>query len=156
MFWATSLRYKRLVLNENPQKGTLTENRLGTKCYFCGMFVEKKLNKSGSTSVRVMQKLRSKHKCVKVLGYSSEIEGIGLLVKRGNRWIEEQQSGEFLFELEDEASAYDKVLADLRRSQLRLIGRKLYTVSFNTSLFKTGFDCFFPHHFFEGERDCTA
>ena len=31
------------------------------------MFVEKKLNKSGSTSVRIMQKVHGRRKCVKVL-----------------------------------------------------------------------------------------
>ncbi|MBQ6155433.1 MAG: hypothetical protein IJK22_02415 [Bacteroidales bacterium] len=71
------------------------------------MFVEKKLNKSGSTSVRIMQKVHGRRRCVKVIGCSSDIEEIGLLVKRGNRWIEEHRNGMPLFELEDEAVAYD-------------------------------------------------
>ena len=93
--------------------------------YLCGMFVEKKLNKSGSTSVRIMQKVRGKRKCVKVMGCSSDAEEIGLLIKRGNRGIEEHQRGVPLFEFDDEAAAYDKVLADLRQSQLRLVGPEL-------------------------------
>ena len=56
---------------------------------------------------------------------SSDIEEIGLLIKRGNRWIEDHRNGMPLFELEDEAVAYDKVLANLRQSQLRLVGREL-------------------------------
>jgi hypothetical protein len=71
------------------------------------MFVEKKLNKSGSTSVRIMQKVHGRRRCVKVIGCSSDIEEIGLLVKRGNRWIEEHRNGMPLFELEDKAVAYD-------------------------------------------------
>ena len=89
------------------------------------MFVEKKLNKSGSTSVRIMQKVHGRRKCVKVIGCSSDIEEIGQLIKRGNRWIEEHRNGMPLFELEDEAVAYDKVLANLRQSQLRLVGPEL-------------------------------
>ena len=91
-------------------------------CYLCGMFVEKKLTKSGSTSVRVMRKLHGKRKCVKVIGCSSDTEEIAMLVKRGNRWIEEHLRGVSLFEFDDEAVAYDNVLAGLRQSQLRLVG----------------------------------
>ena len=89
------------------------------------MFVEKKLNKSGSTSVRIMRKVGGKRKCVKVIGCSRDAEEIGLLIKRGNRWIEEHQSGVPLFEFNDEALAYDNVLASLRQSQLRLVGPEL-------------------------------
>ena len=89
------------------------------------MFVEKKLNRSGSTSVRIMQKVHGKRKCVRVVGCSSDAEEIRLLVKRGNGWIEEHRNGIPLFELEDEALAYDKVLANLRQSQLRLVGPEL-------------------------------
>jgi hypothetical protein len=98
---------------------------MGKKRYLCGMFVEKKLNKSGSTSVRIMRKVHGKRKCVKVMGCSSDADEIGLLVKRGNRWIEEHQRSVPLFEFDDEAVAYDKVLASLRQSQLRLVGPEL-------------------------------
>ena len=74
------------------------------------MFVEKKQNKSGSTSVRIIQKVHGKRKCVKVIGCSSDAEEIGLLIKLGSRWIEEHQTGVPLFEFDDEAIAYDKVL----------------------------------------------
>ena len=56
------------------------------------MFVEKKQNKSASTSVRIMQKVHGKRKCVKVIGSSSDAEETGLRIKRGNMWIEEHQS----------------------------------------------------------------
>ena len=49
------------------------------------MFVEKKLNKSGSTSVRIMRKVHGKRKCVKVMGCSSDAEETGLLIKPLNR-----------------------------------------------------------------------
>jgi len=105
--------------------------------YLCGMFVEKKLNKSGSTSVRIMQKVQGKRKCVKVMGCSSDAEEIGLLIKRGNRWIEEHQRGLPLFEFDDEATAYDKVLAGLRQSQLRLVGPELI---YGTLFDRIGYD----------------
>ena len=105
--------------------------------YLCGMFVEKKLNKSGSTSVRIMQKVQGKRKCVKVMGSSSDAEEIGLLIKRGNRWIEEHQRGLPLFEFDDEATAYDKVLAGLRQSQLRLVGPELI---YGTLFDRIGYD----------------
>ena len=101
------------------------------------MFVEKKLNKSGSTSVRVMRKLHGKRKCVKVIGCSSDTEEIAMLVKRGNRWIEEHLRGVSLFEFDDEAVAYDNVLAGLRQSQLRLVGPELV---YGTLFDRIGYD----------------
>lgn len=110
---------------------------MGKKRYLCGMFVEKKLNKSGSTSVRIMRKVHGKRKCVKVMGCSSDVDEIGLLVKRGNRWIEEHQRSVPLFEFDDEAVAYDKVLASLRQSQIRLVGPELV---YGTLFDRIGYD----------------
>ena len=110
---------------------------MGKKRYLCGMFVEKKLNKSGSTSVRIMRKVHGKRKCVKVMGCSNDVDEIGLLVKRGNRWIEEHQRSVPLFEFDDEAVAYDKVLASLRQSQLRLVGPELV---YGTLFDRIGYD----------------
>ena len=101
------------------------------------MFVEKKLNKSGSTSVRVMRKSHGKRKCVKVIGCSSDTEEIAMLVKRGNRWIEEHLRGVSLFEFDDEAVAYDNVLAGLHQSQLRLVGPELV---YGTLFDRIGYD----------------
>lgn len=115
----------------------LFKHLMGKKRYLCGMFVEKKLNKSGSTSVRIMRKVHGKRKCVKVMGCSSDVDEIGLLVKRGNRWIEEHQRSVPLFEFDDEAVAYDKVLASLRQSQLRLVGPELV---YGTLFDRIGYD----------------
>ena len=81
------------------------------------MFVEKKLNKSGSTSVRIMQKVHGKRKCVKVIGCSSDAEEIGVLIKRGSRWIEEHQAGVPLIEPKSDAL----VLLILRQKTLKSI-----------------------------------
>ena len=107
------------------QKSCFPGSMLGKSHYLCGMFVEKKRNKSGSTSVRIMQKVHGKRKCVKVIGCSGNAEETGILVKRGHRWIEEHQTGVPRFEFDDEAVAYDRVLAGLRQSQLRLVGPEL-------------------------------
>ena len=115
----------------------LFRHLMGKKRYLCGMFVEKKLNKSGSTSVRIMRKVHGKRKCVKVMGCSSDVDEIGLLVKRGNSWIEEHQRSVPLFEFDDEAVAYDKVLASLRQSQLRLVGPELV---YGTLFDRIGYD----------------
>lgn len=101
------------------------------------MFVEKKRNKSGSTSVRIIQKVYGKRKCVKVIGCSRDAEEIGLLIKRGNRWIEEHQKGIPLFEFDDEAIAYDRILACLRQSQLRLVGPEIV---YGTLFDRIGYD----------------
>lgn len=73
----------------------------------------------------MIRKVHGKRKCVNVIGCSRDAEEIELLVKRGNRWIEEHQRGLPLFEFDDDAVAYDKVLASLRQSQLRLVGPEL-------------------------------
>ena len=55
----------------------------------------------------------------------------------GSRWIEEHQTGMPLFEFDDEAVAYDKVLAGLRQSQLRLVGPELI---YGTLFDRIGYD----------------
>lgn len=62
---------------------------------------------------------------MKVIGCSRDEDEIAMLVKRGGRWIEERQHGMPLFEPDDEAKAYDKILAGLRQSQIRLAGPEL-------------------------------
>lgn len=101
------------------------------------MFVEKKKNKSGSTSVRVMRKLRGKRKCVKMIGCSSDVEEIASLMKLGEKWVDEHQHGLSLFENDDEALAYDGLMAGLRQGQLRLVGPELI---YGTLFDRIGYD----------------
>ena len=89
------------------------------------MFVEKKLNKSGSTSVRIIDKSGGKKRFVKAVGCSSDCGEIEMYVKQGARWIEEHMQGMPLFEIDDKAVAYDRMLAGLRQSQIRLVGPEL-------------------------------
>lgn len=101
------------------------------------MFVEKKKNKSGSTSVRVMKKLRGKRKCVRVVGCSSNPEEIGRLIRLGERWVDEHQRGLSLFENDEEALAYDSLMAGLHQSRLRLVGPELV---YGTLFDRIGYD----------------
>lgn len=89
------------------------------------MFVEKKSNKSGSTSVRIIDKSGGKKRFVKAVGCSSDREEIEMYVKQGARWIEEHMQGVPLFEVDDKAVAYDRMLAGLSQSQIRLVGPEL-------------------------------
>ena len=97
----------------------------GKTPYLCRMFVEKKLNKSGSTSVRIIDKSGGKKRFVKAVGCSSDCGEIEMYVKQGARWIEEHMQGMPLFEIDDKAVAYDRMLAGLRQSQIRLVGPEL-------------------------------
>jgi transposase len=58
------------------------------KYYFCGMFVRKKKNRSGSTSVVVVEKSRNKFHELKTIGVSSNENEIELLYQQGKKWIE--------------------------------------------------------------------
>lgn len=96
------------------------------------MFVEKKLNKSGSTSIRIIDKSGGKKRIVKAIGCSSDSEVIEMYVKKGARWIEEHLQGLPLFEVDDKAVEYDRMLAGLRQSRIRLVGPELvYGTLFN-------------------------
>lgn len=89
------------------------------------MFVEKKKNRSGSTSVRVMKKLHGRRKCVRSIGCSCCEEEISRFVKQGEKWVEEHQLGLSLFETDENAITYDSIMSGLRQSQLRLVGPEL-------------------------------
>lgn len=60
--------------------------------YFCDMFVRKKKNRSGSTSVIVVEKTSNKYKEHITIGISSDENEIEGLVEQGKEWIREYQS----------------------------------------------------------------
>jgi hypothetical protein len=51
------------------------------------MFVRKKPNKSGSTSVQVIDKSSGSYKVVKTMGSSADPQQINQLVRRAHQWI---------------------------------------------------------------------
>jgi hypothetical protein len=65
--------------------------------YFCGMFVRKKPNRSGSTSVVVVEARNSKVCYLKNFGTSSEAKEIEELFFQGKKWMEDQLGQRDLF-----------------------------------------------------------
>ena len=57
------------------------------KEYFCGMFVRKKKNRSGSTSVVVVDKSGGRFREMKTTGVCSDEKEIAELYKTGKKWI---------------------------------------------------------------------
>ena len=57
------------------------------KVYFCTMYVRKKHNRSGSTSVVVVSKASGKYKEIKLFGSSISKEGIDSLCEQAATWI---------------------------------------------------------------------
>lgn len=55
--------------------------------YLCSMYVRKKHNKSGTTSIVVVSKASGKYKEIKSFGASSSEEEISLLYEKAKAWI---------------------------------------------------------------------
>jgi hypothetical protein len=51
------------------------------------MFVRRKNNRSGSTSVVVVQKIRGRCRYLNTIGFSSDENAVEALIKQGNKWI---------------------------------------------------------------------
>ena len=60
--------------------------------YFCDMFIRKKKNRSGSTSVIVVEKNSNKYKEHITIGISSDKNEIEGLVEQGKEWVRKYQS----------------------------------------------------------------
>ena len=57
------------------------------KVYLCSMYVRKKHNRSGTTSVVVVSKAIGKYKEIKSFGFSSSEEDIESLCNKATAWI---------------------------------------------------------------------
>jgi hypothetical protein len=57
------------------------------KSYFCGMYVRKKPNRSGTTSVVILEKSDGKVRYLKTIGVSDDKSEIGKLYRQGKKWI---------------------------------------------------------------------
>jgi transposase len=55
-----------------------------------GMFVRRKPNKSGVTSVQVIDKTTGRYRLVKTIGSSRDVNQVNQLVEQGNQWIKSQ------------------------------------------------------------------
>lgn len=88
------------------------------------MFVRKKLNSSGSTSVQVIQKVRSKYKVVKTIGCATTQRKIENLYNLAKQEIEKQSSQQKLFDSEND-EAVDKVFASLQNANIQTVGPEI-------------------------------
>ena len=55
--------------------------------YFCSMFVSKKKNRSGTTSVVVVDKSKGRFRELKTIGVSSDENEIADIHQQGKNWI---------------------------------------------------------------------
>jgi len=69
------------------------------KIYFCCMFIRKRNNKSGSTSVVVVDKSKGVFREVKTIGVSSDEDTIRELYLQGKKWIASQLGTRDMFAL---------------------------------------------------------
>ena len=85
------------------------------------MFVRRKHNKSGSTSIQVVAKIDGKYRVQKSFGSSRDEAVLTSLEQQAKQWADEREFGEELFESEG-AEAYDAIMAGIGQDQLRLVG----------------------------------
>ena len=88
------------------------------------MFVRRKHNKSGTTSVQVVAKIDGKYCIQKSFGSSRDEAVIASLEQMARQWADEHEFGESLFASEGSAE-YDAIMAGIGQNQLRLVGPDL-------------------------------
>ncbi len=88
------------------------------------MFVRKKPNCSGSTSVQVIQKIRGKYKVVKTVGCATTQHKIEKLYNLAKQEIEKLSLPSKLFESEHDA-VVDKVFTSLQNANIRTVGPEI-------------------------------
>ncbi len=88
------------------------------------MFVRRKHNSSGSTSIQVVAKVGGKYRVQKSFGSSRDEATLTSLERKAKQWADEHEYGETLF-ASDEAAEYDAIFAGISQDQLRLVGPDL-------------------------------
>jgi transposase len=74
----------------------------GKTPYFCGMFIRKKRNRSGSTSVIVVDKSKGRFHEMKTIGVSSDEQTIDELYRQGKKWIAVQRGDRDMFAIAEQ------------------------------------------------------
>ena len=85
------------------------------------MFVRKLKNRSGSTSIQVIQKARGKYKVVKTVGCATTQHEIEVLTNLARQEIEEMSLQPKLFESEHD-KIVDEVFTSLKNANIRTVG----------------------------------
>ena len=105
-------------------------------CYLRGMFVRRKHNKSGTTSIQVVAKADGKYRVQRSFGSSRDEAVLASLEQKAKQWANEHEFGEDLF-APDGAAEYDAIMASIGQDQLRLVGPDLI---YGRLFDKIGFD----------------
>jgi len=103
------------------------------------MFVRKKLNKSGSVSIQIIDKKNGCYKVVQTLGSSKEIHEIRRLFLQGRQIVHAVAPGQqWLFPVKSDAElAVENFVSGLSNAQIRVIGPELV---FGTLFDRIGFN----------------
>ena len=89
------------------------------------MFVRKKPNKSGSFSIQVVAKTRSrKQKVIKSIGCSKDPKEIDRLMAEGRDYIARHHEP-FLPGIDEEEAGFERFLGQLNNSQIQVVGPEL-------------------------------
>lgn len=88
------------------------------------MFIRKKKNKSGSTSVVILDKSSGKSKVIKTIGSTKKPERVESLVLRAQQYIQDKQGQPKLFNSSNDR-LIEEYLITLSNSQIRTIGPEL-------------------------------
>lgn len=88
------------------------------------MFVRRKHNRSGTTSIQVIAKVDGKYRVQKSFGSSRDEGVLAKLEQKARQWSDEHEFGEALFAPAG-AAEYDAIMAGIGQDQLRLVGPEL-------------------------------
>lgn len=95
---------------------------MGVPCYLCGMFVRRKVNKSGSTSVQVVDKSGGGYRVVCSLGAASEEWEIQRLEARGRQYVKEHSHPKLPLFGQGIDERLEELVSGLGNSQVQVIG----------------------------------
>ena len=95
---------------------------MGVPCYLCGMFVRRKVNKSGSTSVQVVDKSGGGYRVVCSLGAASEEWEIQCLEAKGRQYVKEHSHPELPLFGQGIDERLEELVSGLGNSQVQVIG----------------------------------
>jgi len=98
--------------------------KMGVPRLYLSMFLRKKKNKSGSTSVQIISKDRGKYKVVKTIGSSDNEQEIQKLVLLGKQEIERLTTQPELF-ISESDSIVDQVFESLGNASIRTVGPEI-------------------------------
>ena len=88
------------------------------------MFVRKKHNKSGSTSIQIISKSSGKFRLIETIGSSFDEQEIAVLFAKGKQRIKEKE-GQFTLFVDGQDAAVESFLSELHNAQIRTIGPEL-------------------------------